>query len=180
VDVLVMGRDVFTQISSTLAPLRDAFARAVERRSDDIWAERQDVVGALRTLTLKDLVEPVSQPVIASSTPLREIGRLIATANTDVVWICADDHSLAGMVTLSDLLRAQSAGARPTTPVAEFMIGDPVALTVNDSCVTAALTFQEHGYRTLPVIEDADRRVLVGSVSLRHLMAAVFEKLPTT
>jgi NADH dehydrogenase len=180
VDVLVMGRDVFTQISRTLAPLRDAFARALERRSNDLWAERQDVLDALRTLNLRDLVDPISQPVIASTTSLREIGRLLAMDTTDVVWICADGRTLDGIITLSDLLRAQSAGAKPTTPAAEFMIGSPVALTVGDSCITAALIFQEHGYKTLPVIQDADGRLLVGSISLRHLMAAVFAKLPTT
>ena len=180
VDVLVMGRGVFTQVSRSLAPLRDAFARAIARRSEDVWAERGDVADALATLQLRDLVEPISQPIVAPTTTLRDVGRLIAIAAHDVVWVSADGRRLDGMVTMTDLVRARSTGAAPEMPVAAFMVDHPLALTLNDSCVTAALTFQEHGYKTLPVLDSAQTRVLVGSITLRSLIASVFETLPTT
>src|SRR5262249_12684156 len=37
VDVLMMGKNVFTQISGALAPLRDALAQALNRRAVDVW-----------------------------------------------------------------------------------------------------------------------------------------------
>src|SRR5207253_9791346 len=38
VDVLMMGKNVFTQMSGALEPLRDALAQALNRRAVDIWA----------------------------------------------------------------------------------------------------------------------------------------------
>ncbi|HYG33373.1 MAG TPA: FAD-dependent oxidoreductase, partial [Clostridia bacterium] len=40
VDVMVLGRNVFTQVSGALAPLRDALAQTLNRRSVDIWKAR--------------------------------------------------------------------------------------------------------------------------------------------
>jgi NADH:ubiquinone reductase (H+-translocating) len=37
VEVLVMGKNVFTQVSGALGPLRDALAQALNRRAIDVW-----------------------------------------------------------------------------------------------------------------------------------------------
>ena len=39
VEVLVMGKNVFTQISGALAPLRDALAQTLNRRTIDVWKD---------------------------------------------------------------------------------------------------------------------------------------------
>jgi len=59
VEVLVIGKNVFTQISEALGPLRDALAQALNRRSIDVWKGEPEVQDLLRGTQLKDLMEPI-------------------------------------------------------------------------------------------------------------------------
>src|SRR5207248_4934672 len=55
VEVLVLGKNVFTQISSALAPLRDALAQTLNRRAVDVWKNRPQVYELLKTTPIKHL-----------------------------------------------------------------------------------------------------------------------------
>src|SRR5207244_9283848 len=64
VEVLVMGKNVFTQVSGALAPLRDALAQALNRRAVDVWKGQPQVHQLLKQTPLKELMEPVPQPLL--------------------------------------------------------------------------------------------------------------------
>ena len=52
VEVLVMGKNLFTQVSGALAPLRDALAQTLNRRVVDVWKDRPQVYELLRQTPL--------------------------------------------------------------------------------------------------------------------------------
>ena len=178
VDVVVMGRNVFTTISASLAPLRAALTAALTRRSGTFWQERPQALAVLRDLELKTFIEPVPQPLLRPDATLREVTHHLATTDVSVLYVLDADRALRGLVTLTDILRAQGAGLPPTTPVTEFMAKQPSSILASDSAVVAASAFREHGYKILPVISDREHCILVGQVRARKLIARLLEMLP--
>lgn len=178
VEVVVMGRNVFTTISKSLAPLRAALTAAITRRSSATWQERPAVLQALRNFKLADFIEPAPAPLLKPTETLYQVSHHFARHPSDFFFVSPDGVKLEGMITLTDLLRAQSNGVKPDTALAEFMKKDPAVLAANDSALIAASAFREHGFKTLPVVADKNSRRIVGVVKVRKLIAKVLEVVP--
>lgn len=178
VEVVVMGRNVFTTISKSLAPLRNALTAAITRRSAASWQERPAVLAALRDFKLAEFIEPAPTPLLRPTDSLYEVTHQFARHPSDFFFVSPDGTRLDGMITLTDLLRAQSNGVKPATPLADFMKKDPAVLAATDSALIAASAFQEHGFKTLPVVADKTSRRIVGVVRVRKLIAKVLEVVP--
>lgn len=178
VEVVVMGRNVFTRISESLAPLRTALTAALTRRSGTFWQERPQALAALRELELREFIEPVPQPLLHAEQTLREVTHQLATTEESVLYVVEATGALRGLVTLTDILHAQGAGRPPHTPVSDVMARHPIAITASDSALVAASAFREHGYKILPVIADREHCRLVGQVRARKLIARLLETLP--
>jgi len=173
VEVVVMGRHVFTTISKSLAPLRQALMQALTRRTASFWQQRPEALAALRHFALRDFIEPAPQPVLTPGTPSLEVTRVFAEHPADFFFVSRDGTRLDGLITLTDLLRAQGTG-----PDAEaIMTKDPVAILESDTALVAASAFREHGMKYLPVIADRESRRIVGFVRARKLMASVLQKI---
>ena len=178
VEVVVMGRHVFTTISKSLAPLRHALTAAITRRSSAAWQERPAVLAALREFQLADFIEPAPVPLLKPTDTLYDVTHQFARHPSDFFFVSPDGARLVGMITLTDLLRAQSNGVAPETPLAAFMKKDPTSLAATDSALIAASAFREHGFKTIPVVADQTSRRLVGVVRVRKLIAKVLEVVP--
>jgi NADH:ubiquinone reductase (H+-translocating) len=178
VEVVVMGRNVFTTISKSLAPLRAALTAAITRRSSGTWQERPAVLAALRDFKLAEFIEPAPAPLLKPTETLYQVSHHFARHPSDFFFVSPDGAKLEGMITLTDLMRAQSNGVKPETPLADFMKKDPAVLAATDSALIAASAFREHGFKTLPVVADKQSRRIVGVVRVRKLIARVLEVVP--
>jgi NADH dehydrogenase len=176
VEVLVMGKNVFTQVSEALAPLRDALAQTLNRRAIDVWKGEPQAIDLLKRTTLKELMEPAPQPLLKPNATLTEVSHAFVETNNDLFFVSADGQTLDGVVTMTDLLRGRGAGATGATLLSEFMTKNPVALAADDNCATAATSFREYRLKSLPVVESKDSRRLVGCIRVRRLMAHVFKQ----
>ncbi len=177
VKVLVMGRNVFTQVSATLAPLRDAIAETLNRRSIDLRKMHPEVHEALKGVAIRELMETVPQPLFKPSSTMREVGRAFAEHSHELFYICGDGQMLEGVVTMTDWMRALSRGTGPETPVAELMARHPITLSIEDDGAVAATVVREHRVKNLPVVQSESNRRLVGCVRTRRLMAHVFSRV---
>jgi NADH dehydrogenase len=177
VDVLMMGKNVFTQISGALAPLRDALAQALNRRAVDVWRGEPQVYQLLKGTKLKDLMEPVPQPLLAPETTLREVSRAFVDHGNEFFYVVRDGQILEGILTITDVLRGRSMGATDQTPARDFMTKNPVALAMDDDCALAASSIREYRLKSLPVVEHKESRKLAGSLRVRRMMAYVFQEL---
>jgi CBS domain-containing protein len=75
---------------------------------------------------------------------------------------------LAGILTERDILRAVGDGRNPElTPVATYMVEDPVTVSPDTGASEAAATMVSLGVRHLPVVERGE---LVGMLSARDLL----------
>jgi NADH dehydrogenase len=177
VDVLMMGKNVFTRMSSALAPLRDALAQALNRRAVDVWRGEPQVYELLKRTCLRDLMEPVPQPVLKTDMTLREISRAFVDHANEFFYLSSDGETLEGIITITDIVRARSMGANDRTPARDFMTKNPVALAADDDCALASTAIREYRLKSLPVVERKDNRKLVGCLRLRRVMAYVFHEL---
>jgi NADH dehydrogenase len=177
VEVLVMGKKVFTQISGALAPLRDALAQTLNRRRVDLWKDQPKVLQLLNSTPLSQLMEPVPQPLLKPSTTLQEVGRAFVEHRNEFFYVSRDGQMLEGVISITDLLRGRSRGAAGATPASEFMTRNPVAVATEDTCAVAATAIRQYGLKSLPVVEHKNNRRLVGCIRVRRLMAFVFQEM---
>jgi NADH dehydrogenase len=171
VEVLVLGKNVFTQMSSALAPLKDALAQALNRRAVDVWKEQPEVHELLRRTPLRELMEPAPQPWLKPDMTLREVGQAFVDHTNEFFYVSGDGQSLEGVITITDLMRGRSMGLGLSTPASEFMTKNPVVVAADDSAAIAGAAFREYRLKTLPVVEQKGSRKLVGSIRVRRLLA---------
>jgi len=88
-----------------------------------------------------------------------------------VVVIDHDDRAI-GILTERDMIRLAAAGSDASSAkVSEWMTGDPDTIGPEVEARAAFATLAEHGYRHIPVVENAGTgEKLVGIVSMRDLM----------
>jgi NADH dehydrogenase len=177
VEVLVMGKNVFTQVSGALAPLREALAQTLNRRAVDVWKDRPQVYELLRATPIRQLMEPVPQPLLKPTTTMREVGHAFVEHPNEFFFVSSDGQTLEGVVTITDLLRGQNGQAAAPTPVSDFMTKNPVAVAVDDDCAVAANALREYRLKSLPVVEHKESRKLVGCLRVRRLMAFVMKEM---
>ena len=177
VEVLVMGKNVLTQMSGALAPLRDALAQALNRRAVDVWRDEPRAHELLRRTPLKELMEPVPQPLLKPDATLAEVGHAFVENPNEFFYVSSDGQTLEGVVTITDLLRGRAGGATAASPASQFMTRNPVALAADDDCALASAAIRECRLKSLPVVERKDNRKLVGCIRVRRLMAYVFKEL---
>lgn len=177
VEVVVMGRNVFTTISASLAPLRQALTQALTRRSTKFWTQRPDALRVLRELRLEDFIEPAPTPLLTPKVTLIEVMRVFSRHNPDFFYVSTDGVSLDGVITLTDLLKAQGQGLSAEEPASAFMSKTPVAIAQTDTAVVAAAAFRENGLKYLPVIADQQSRRIIGFIRARKLMASVMQQI---
>lgn len=178
VEVLVMGRNVFTQVSGALAPLRDALAQALNRRTVDIWKDRPQVYELLKQTPIQTLMEPVPQPLLKPDATAREVGHAFIQHPNEFFYVSSDNQTLEGVVTITDLVRGRISG-EPAAVLSDFMTKNPVAVSLEDNCATAAAAIREYRLKSLPVVEHKDNRKLVGCLRVRRLMAFVLKETET-
>lgn len=175
--IVILGRNVFTTISQSLAPLKQALMQALTRRSASFWTQRPEAMRVLRELRLADFIEPAPTPLLKPTDTLLEVMRIFARNNPDFFYVSADGAALDGVITLTDLLRAQGQGTPADAPASAFMSKVPVAIARTDSTLVAASAFREHGFKYLPVVTDHQSRRIVGFVRARKLMASVMQQV---
>jgi CBS domain-containing protein len=104
---------------------------------------------------------------------LIEAAGLLSTG-TDIVLVCADDGSLAGVVTKTDVVRqiSRCQGSRCTCPVATVMTRDVVSCRGPDDLIEVSLRMKGRHLKNIPVV-DGDNRplgVLTARAILRVLL----------
>ncbi|HLH53942.1 MAG TPA: FAD-dependent oxidoreductase [Verrucomicrobiae bacterium] len=176
VEVLVMGRNVFGQVSGALKPLKDALTQTLNRRAVDVWQDRPQVYELLRSTPARQLMEPVPDPLLKPTATMKEVGQAFVEHGHEFFYVSADGQTVDGVVTITDLLRAQPAGASYLTPVTDFMTRNPVTVALDDDCSIVASAFREYRLKSLPVVEKKDSRRLAGCIRLRRLMAFVLNQ----
>lgn len=176
VELTVMGKKVFQQISGTLAPFREFLADAVKRRSSDIWQRIPAAFGILQAQPLSTFIKPLLVTLSPDNT-FQDAVRNLCADDMDFCCVVGDGNKLRGIVTRTDIFRAVDAGVRPRTSVSEFMNQTPVCVTMNDSSTVVAGTMRERSLKWVPVVDDLSNLHVEGYVRRDGMIGYVLEKL---
>jgi NADH:ubiquinone reductase (H+-translocating) len=178
VEVVVMGRNVFTQVSSALAPLKSLLTGAVSRRTANMWSQVPIARKLLEETPLVEFMEAACHdPLSPSSTFADAINRL-ARDGAEFCCVVDDKNALAGLVTRTDLFRGIEQGARRGTHVKDFMTRNPIVVSAKDSTLLAVSTMREHGLKWIPVVDDLKGRRMQGFVRSQKIVQRVLESAP--
>ena len=177
IEVLVMGRNVFTQVSGALTPFRDALAQTLNRRAVDHWKGRPQIYDLLHRSSIKDLVEPVPQPFLKPTATLREVSRAFVEHGHEFFYVSTDDQMLEGVVTITDLVRGGFNQSDGEPLLKDFMTKEPVVVAADDNCAVAADAIREYRLKSLPVVDQKGSRKVIGCLRIRRLMAYVLKEL---
>lgn len=175
VEVTLLGRNVFTQISAALHPLRDAVATAVKRRTN-VLKNLGDLRAILDEIPLEEALEPLPAQPLRESDSLEDAVDRINKYRLDFCCVVCKKGLLTGIVSRSDLLRAievaaaAPAGSRPEICVKDIMVEEPLAITASDTTTLAVLMMREHGLKKLPVVESCENRKIKGYVRIENIM----------
>jgi len=173
---MVLGRNVFAQISSALIPLHDALTKAVQRRTS-MWHNVPDVQQLLKSLPVEAMLEPLPTEAVGLAATVEQVVSKMNTCGADLCCVVDHDSMLAGVITRSDLLRAleKAALADPDVdlPVTEIMVNNPVCISLNEPLVVAVATMRDHDLKQIPVIESSHKRVLKGRIRIERIVEHV-------
>jgi NADH:quinone reductase (non-electrogenic) len=178
-ELTVIGRTVFNQISGSLGPLRELLLATIQRRRElDFWQRLPAAREILQKLPLAEFIEPAPQPLLGPDQTLEATFAVFDAHDLDIAYVSGDGKRLDGLVTRSDLFRALNVGCTREAPVRQFMCKDPVVVTPQDTTATAAATLRDQGLKWVPVVTDNESRSIAGCVRAQALITRVFHDLP--
>jgi CBS domain-containing protein len=108
---------------------------------------------------------------VAPGDALGEVAQRMVARDVGAVLVM-EDHSLAGILTERDVLRAVAAGIQDDTIVSDWMTRDPETMGPDDTTRHAAVLMIHGGFRHMPLVEDDQ---VVGMLSIRDLMRVVLD-----
>ncbi len=120
-------------------------------------------------LTLADVMrtEPIE---VAPEDTLGEVAERMSAVNVGAV-VVKDYGRLIGILTERDMLKAMAARVHTSEArVRQWMTEDPITVPAETDVEEAAQIMLEHGFRHLPVVDEAGR--VAGIASLRRVVAA--------
>src|SRR5207249_539746 len=149
----------------------------LNRRAMDVWKGEPEAYKLLKGTPLRDLMDPVPQPLMKTTDTLADVGHAFVEQGEEFFYVSNDGETLEGVVTITDLLRGRESGATGETRVSEFMTKNPVALAADDDCAVASAAIREYRLKSLPVVERKENRKLMGCIRVSRLMGYVFREL---
>ncbi len=176
----VLGRNVFTQISSALVPVRDAVAKASLRRTS-MWQNVPDVRELLGSVPIDAMLEPLPMEPVGLTASVEEVIASMIKFNADVCCVVDAEGLLVGIVTRSDLLpaleRAELADPNVDLPVSEIMIENPVCMALHEPLAVAISTMRDRELKQIPVVEGARKRVPMGRIRIEKIIEHVLAEM---
>lgn len=180
VEVLVMGKEVFSQISGALTPFRNLVTQALRWRRPRLNPRLAQSWAALERAPLSTFMEGVPEHRLSPDETFEDAVRLFD--RHAVEWLCVlDEHArLEGIVTRNELFEAFAQGKTAATKVRDIMRADPVVVTPQDTSLTVGDLMNRSDIDWVPVVESKETRRLIGVIRsekmLRCLMAQMAEK----
>ena len=183
-EITVLGAEVFTRLSKSLAPLQQRLVQALRRRSSNLWSRQPEAQALLDHETVATFVEPVPA-TLREDQPFDDAVRAFAARHIDIMYVLDTSGLLSGVLTRSDLFRAVDAivigigDSAPPPTVRTYMSPSPIAVELTAAASTVAALTWSRGLKSVPVVSTLEGRELVGYVRAETLMLAVSNRART-
>jgi len=174
--VLVMGKEVFSQISGALTPFRNFMAQALRWRRPRLNRHMSDAWTALEHQPLHTFMEAVPNHRLSLEDTFEDTVRMFDQFAVEYLNVLDESGRLEGIVTRNELFEAFAQGKKPTAKVHDFMCADPVAVTPDDMSLMVGDLMSRHDIDRLPVVESKDDRRLIGIVRSEKMLHWLVEQ----
>ncbi len=175
VDVLVMGKDVFSRMSGSLASFRLLLAQARRWKRAKLIPRIHQAWEGIEKQPFFSFLEAVPTHRLSPYDTYETTIGLFDLQAVEYVCVLDRNERLLGVVTRNELFEVFEQGRGPATKVEDFMLTDPIMVTPDQSPLTVAESMHKHDVDWLPVVENRDSRHLIGIIRsermLRHLVA---------
>jgi len=175
-EVTIIGKKVFEQISGTLRPFRQFLADAVQRRSGSMWQKLPIVYSILRREPLSVFLKRVEIKLDPADS-FEYAVKTISEKELDFCCVIDEANKLKGVLTRTDIFRAVESATEPHTKVSEFMNNEPIMVTVDDSSPIVAATMRDHNLKWVPVVDNIDNMYVKGYVRRDEMINYVLNEL---
>ena len=113
---------------------------------------------------------------VGPETPVREVYEILDRQRRNAVVVCDGDVAV-GIFTQRDILyRTALEATDPETPIRELMTPEPFTLRMDQKLADAIHVMTEHGYRSVPLVDERGR--WVGLLSSRNVLRFIAEHFP--
>jgi len=143
---------------------------AVRRRKPDFWKSLPNLAETLGKLSVGDAIAGTTAETILTTDTLERAFQLLEGRGAAALCVVAPDGTLAGVMTWSDIFRGVETGATFASPASSVMVTTPHYVARTDTCLTAATTMREHGFKGIPVVEDRASLRLAGYLRAQTLL----------
>ncbi len=176
VEVLVMGKEVFSKISGALTPFRNSIAQALRWRRPRLNRHLSHAWTALERHPLHTFMEAVPDHCLSPDDTFEDTVRMFDQFSVEYLSVLDGRGRLKGVVTRNELFEAFAKGNRPSTTVHEFMRADPVAVTPDEMSLMVGDLMSRYDTDWLPVVESKDDRRLIGIVRSEKMLRWLMEQ----
>ena len=173
VRLLVLGNELFHHMTAALTPLKQLLHEAARKRAASLWQRVPGAQPLLEGKPVAQFAEPPTCPPFRETATFAEVLRVFNDDHIEIGFIVDDQNVLKGLVTRTDLFQAVSEGARPETPVQNFMTSAPIALGKDEPVELAVSIMRNRSLKWVPVVESRDVPRFIGYVRAQKLLEVV-------
>jgi len=176
-EVVVIGRTIFSQISGALAPLQNLLTATVSKRSKDVFQNLPLVREILSQVPVSSFTETYLSPMLKKQHNFLQILQIFETKKVEFCYVSEDGYHLDGIITRAEIFGAlETANSKATA--AEIMIKDPITIKSTDSSIVAASTMRDKELSWLPVLSP-DHEIL-GYVKIEAILSRALMNVSKT
>ncbi|MGH7233314.1 MAG: FAD-dependent oxidoreductase [Nitrospiraceae bacterium] len=169
VEVLIMNKEAFSQISGSLTPFRKILAQAMRWRRPRRNPRLLPAWEAIERQPLSAFLEAVPAHHLSPDATFEEAIAVFDQHPEEFVCILDEHGELSGVVTRSELFETFAQGKGRATKVHDFMLTEPVTVTPDQTSLAAARLMHKHDIDWVLVVENETRR-LVGVIRSERML----------
>ena len=177
VDVMVMGKDVFSRISGSLAPFRLLLAQDLRWKRAKLNPRIHQAWQAIQRHPLSMFMEAVPAHRLSPHDTYEDAVGVFDQHAVEYVCVLDQHEYLQGVVTRSELFGAFEQGRGPATKVEDFMLENPIMVTPDQSPLTVAELMHKHDVDWMPVVENKESRRLIGVIRSERMLRSLVAQM---
>ena len=178
VEVLVMGKEVFSQISGALAPFRELLAQALRWRRPRLNPNLGSAWTLLDRQPLSTFLEPIPQHRLTPSDTFEAAIDTFDRHAAESLCVLDPEGCLVGVVARNELFEAFAQGRPLATKVHDFMQTDPLVVTPDQTSLMAGDLMNKHDVDWVPMVENREGRRLLGVIRSERMLHWLVSRLP--
>ena len=150
---------LFSEMTGSFAPLRELMAKAVTRNQDELWRRLPMAKPLLDREPLAAFLDPLPGSPLRKDTSLGDAikrlresngGELVIVDEHKRLWGKLDRRELYQLVARIAIVPPDKQDGLSGRKLTDFLLPDPLCITLQDSPFVAAATMLEHGIAWLP------------------------------